>query len=46
MLEQGEFYIVQTQLNQKTYFRVTIMSPFITPEVFDKMLDKIEELAG
>jgi L-2,4-diaminobutyrate decarboxylase len=46
MLEQGEFYIVQTQLNQKTYFRVTIMSPFTTPEVFDKMLDKIEELSG
>lgn len=46
MLEQGEFYIVQTQLNQKTYFRVTIMSPFTTPEVFDTMLNKIGELAG
>jgi L-2,4-diaminobutyrate decarboxylase len=46
MLEEGAYYIVQTQLKQTTWLRVTIMSPFTTPEVFDKLLDRIEELAN
>lgn len=45
ILEQGDFYIVQTQLKQNTWFRVTIMSPFTTAETLDKLLDHIETLA-
>ena len=45
ILEQGDFYIVQTQLKQNTWFRVTIMSPFTTEETLDKLLDRIEALA-
>lgn len=46
ILEQGNFYIVQTRLKQSVWIRVTIMSPFTTPEAFDKLLDKIEETAN
>jgi len=46
LLEQGEFYIVQTQLNNKTWFRTTIMSPFTMPETIDELLTKIEQVAG
>lgn len=46
LLEQGDFYIVQTQLKQKTWFRVTIMSPFTTAETFDTLLSRIVELGS
>ncbi|MBE0662609.1 MAG: aminotransferase class I/II-fold pyridoxal phosphate-dependent enzyme [Bacteroidales bacterium] len=46
LLEQGDFYIVQTQLNHKTWFRVTIMSPFTTAETFEELLNRIELLAN
>lgn len=45
LLEQGEFYIVQTRLKNLTWFRVTIMSPFTTAETFNELLDKIEQVA-
>jgi L-2,4-diaminobutyrate decarboxylase len=45
LLEQGEFYIVQTRLKEVIWFRLTIMSPFTTPETFDALLDRIESLA-
>jgi L-2,4-diaminobutyrate decarboxylase len=45
ILGQGDFYIVQTQLKQNTWFRVTIMSPFTTAETFDALMDRIEVLA-
>jgi L-2,4-diaminobutyrate decarboxylase len=45
LLEQGDFYIVQTLLNHKTWFRVTIMSPFTISETFEKLLDRIESMA-
>ncbi len=45
ILEQGDFYIVHTQLNQKIYFRVTVMSPFTTSETFDELLNHISEIA-
>lgn len=42
LLEQGDFYIVQTLLNHKTWLRVTIMSPFTTSENFEQLLNRIE----
>jgi L-2,4-diaminobutyrate decarboxylase len=46
ILEKGDFYIVQTRLNKKTWFRVTIMSPFSTAQTFDELLERIETLAN
>ncbi|MEM1193389.1 MAG: pyridoxal-dependent decarboxylase, partial [Pseudomonadota bacterium] len=43
LLEEGEFYIVKTQLRGKTYLRTTLMNPFTTIEHLKLLLQRIEE---
>jgi len=45
LLEEGEFYILQTKLNNITFLRTTIMNPFTTETHFKELLSKIKELA-
>ncbi len=42
LLKTGEFYIVQTTLNDRVYLRTTIMNPATTPDIFEELLDSIE----
>jgi len=44
LLEEGDFFIVQTVLKNTVFMRSAIMNPMTTPEVFDRLLDRIESL--
>ncbi len=46
LLEEGEFYIVQTKLRQRHYLRVTLMNPFTTTTHLQQLLSKIKEKAS
>ncbi|WP_299536098.1 aminotransferase class V-fold PLP-dependent enzyme [Ulvibacterium sp.] len=43
LLEDGEFYIVQTKLRGIHYLRTTIMNPFTTKEHLQQLLEKIKK---
>lgn len=43
ILEEGEYYIVETMLRDIHYLRVTIMNPFTTSEDLEKLLLKIKD---
>ncbi|SNZ00536.1 pyridoxal phosphate-dependent decarboxylase family protein [Flagellimonas pacifica] len=45
LLEDGEFYLVQTKLNGIHYLRTTLMNPFTTIEHLKLLMDKIEVCA-
>jgi L-2,4-diaminobutyrate decarboxylase len=45
ILEKGDFYIVQTQLNKNTWFRITLMSPHTTASTLEELLNYIKQLA-
>jgi len=38
LLEDGDYYIVQTVLHEKTYLRVTIMSPYTTKQDLNELI--------
>ncbi len=44
LLEDGEFYIVQTQLKEEIWLRVTLMNPFTTTRELQALLEKIKQL--
>ncbi|MGD1894257.1 MAG: pyridoxal phosphate-dependent decarboxylase family protein [Cyclobacteriaceae bacterium] len=41
MLEDGRFYMVQTQLKKEIFLRVTLMNPFTTESILSDLLDEI-----
>jgi len=45
LLEDGEFYIVQTKLRGIQYMRTTIMNPFTTVRHFESLMAKINNIA-
>jgi L-2,4-diaminobutyrate decarboxylase len=44
VLEQGEFYIVQTRLQGRYYLRTTLMNPFTEPKDLGDLLEHLEAL--
>ena len=42
LLEDGEFYIVQTKLKDRFYMRITVMNPFTTELHFRALINKIK----
>lgn len=46
ILKKGDFYIVQTLLNNLVYMRATIMNPLTTAEIFEELLDEVERLGS
>lgn len=45
LLEEGDFYIVQTTLKGDVYLRVTLMNPLTEIQDLEKLLNKIEDIA-
>ncbi|MEM7484813.1 MAG: aminotransferase class I/II-fold pyridoxal phosphate-dependent enzyme [Bacteroidota bacterium] len=45
LLEDGEFYLVQTKLNGIHYLRTTLMNPFTTPDHLNQLLKKVRASA-
>ncbi|MEL6919132.1 MAG: pyridoxal-dependent decarboxylase, partial [Bacteroidota bacterium] len=43
LLEEGEFYMVQTKLKGKHFFRVTLMNPFTTIDHLNRLLVSIKQ---
>jgi L-2,4-diaminobutyrate decarboxylase len=41
LLEEGKFYLVQTQLRGKHYLRTTLMNPFTTLDDLEGLLNHI-----
>lgn len=45
LIEEGEFYIVQTRLRNRTYLRTTLMNPSTQPETLQDLLKRLRALA-
>lgn len=46
IIDDGSFYIVQTTLNSKVYFRTSLMNPLTSIKDFTDLLEKIKALAN
>jgi L-2,4-diaminobutyrate decarboxylase len=46
LIEAGHFYIVQTQIGEKLFLRVTLLNPMTTPTDLEALLAEIERLAS
>ena len=46
IIKEGKFYIVQTELDEKLWLRVTIINPLTEEEDLKLLLDTIEDAAG
>ena len=46
LLEDGEFYIVQTKLKGTHYMRITVMNTFTTEQHFKVLINKIKSLVN
>jgi L-2,4-diaminobutyrate decarboxylase len=46
ILAKGSFYIVQTQLKNKTYLRCTLINPLTTEQTFRDLLGEIKDIAS
>ena len=44
LLHDGEYYIVQTQIDGKIYLRTTIMNPFTNMEVLKELIEEIRTI--
>ena len=44
LIEQGELYVVQTNLRGETWLRCTFSNPFTTTEIMRRVLDEVERL--
>ncbi len=44
LLKRGDFYIVQTILNERQFLRVSVMNPFTEKSDFEKLLAQVCEL--
>lgn len=45
LLEDGEFYLVNTKIKGIFYLRVSLMNPLTTTDDIQRLLDKIEDIA-
>jgi L-2,4-diaminobutyrate decarboxylase len=46
ILKTGDFYIVQTLLNEDVYLRTTIMNPFTDEKIFTELMNSIVNLGA
>lgn len=46
LLKEGRFYIVQTNLRDQTYLRVSLMNPLTTVTQLEELLDSVTEKTG
>jgi L-2,4-diaminobutyrate decarboxylase len=46
LLEEGVFYIVQTQLNGQLYLRVSLMNPLTALQDVEDLLQRVEEIGN
>lgn len=44
ILKKGDFYIVQTLLNEDVYLRTTLINPFTNSVTFDELLHEIDKV--
>ena len=44
LTKDGHFYIVQTDLNEETWLRVTLMNPFTTEKNIKEMLNALRKI--
>ena len=46
LLEDGEYYIVQTEINGNTWLRISLMNPFTSDAILKELLQKITGFAS